>query len=107
VPVFVLGEFVRVATHPRILSPPSPLDVVLTALERLTESPSCRILEPGADYPRLFAEVCRAADLRGNRAFDAQIAAVCLEHGAEDIVTFDRDFARIPGIRRREPGDVP
>ena len=29
---------------------------------------------------------------------DAQIAAVCLESGAGELLTADRDFARFPGI---------
>jgi predicted nucleic acid-binding protein len=40
----------------------------------------------------------RAGDARGNLAFDAQIAAVCLEHGARELITLDRDFARFPQL---------
>lgn len=32
--------------------------------------------------------------VKGNLIFDAQIAAVCLEHGATMLLTEDRDFAR-------------
>jgi len=31
--------------------------------------------------------------------FDAQIAAVCLEHGARTLLTEDRDFAGFTGIQ--------
>jgi predicted nucleic acid-binding protein len=41
----------------------------------------------------------REAKARGNLAFDAQIAAVCVEHGARDVWTFDRDFSRFPELR--------
>jgi predicted nucleic acid-binding protein len=34
----------------------------------------------------------------GNLVLDAQIAAVCLEHGASAIPTEDRDFNRFPGL---------
>jgi hypothetical protein len=57
-----------------------------------------RLLTPGPEYPVLFADLCRMADARGNLAFDAQIVAVCREHGATEIVTADRDFARFPGL---------
>jgi len=33
--------------------------------------------------------------------FDAQIAAVCEEHGVLELVTGDRDFSRFPAIRLR------
>ena len=53
----------------------------------------------GFQCPQLFDEAARAADARGNLAFDAQIAAVCVEHGAVSLLTLDRDFSRFPAIR--------
>jgi hypothetical protein len=38
----------------------------------------------------------------GNLVNDAYLAAVALAHGAE-IVSFDADFARFPGVRWRPP----
>ena len=37
---------------------------------------------------------------------DAIHAAVVLEHGLEGIVSADRDFARIPGLRRFDPVEI-
>jgi hypothetical protein len=34
---------------------------------------------------------------------DAHLAALAIEHGAE-IVSYDRDFARFPGVHHRLPG---
>lgn len=34
----------------------------------------------------------------GNLIFDAQIAALCLEHGAGTILTEGRDFTRFDGL---------
>ena len=98
-PVFCLGEFVRVVTHPRVFRPPSTLEQALSALEGLLASPALRILNPGRRYPQLLRDAARSADARGNLAFDAQIAAVCVEHGASGIVTLDRDFSRFPQLR--------
>lgn len=99
IPVFCLGEFLRVVTHPRVLNPPSTLEQALSALDGLLASPSVRVLSPGARYPGLLAQALRAGDARGNLAFDAQIAAVCAEHGAVTLLTLDRDFSRFPAIR--------
>ncbi len=98
IPVFCLGEFARVVTHPRLFDPPSTLDEMIAALEGLLESPTVRVLAPGSRYPKLFAEAIRQADARGNLAFDAQIAAVCREQGAGRLLTMDRDFARFQGL---------
>ncbi len=98
-PVFCLAEFTRVVTHLRVFNPPSTLDTALTFIDRLLESPSLRLLLPGPGYPRLFRQVCEAAEVRGNLVFDAQIAAVCLERGATEIITADRDFSRFQHMR--------
>jgi len=93
-PVFCIGEFVRVVTHARILTPPTDLATALAFLDQLLDSPSIRLLLPGATFPTLFAEACRAGSAAGNLAFDAQLVAVCREHGIAEILTEDRDFAR-------------
>lgn len=93
-PTFCLGEFVRVVTHPRILRPPTPLDVALAFLEQVLGSPSARMLIAGPTYPALFADACRAGSVQGNLAYDAQLVAVCREHGVAEILTEDRDLAR-------------
>ncbi len=97
-PVFVVGEFCRVVTHPRIFNPPTVLEQALAVIAHVAASPSCRLLLPGVRYLDWFAQVAHRADARGNLAFDAQIAAVCREHGATQILTADRDFARFEGL---------
>jgi uncharacterized protein len=93
-PIFCFAEFVRVVTHLRVFNPPSSLSVALDFLEHLVMSPTLRLLSPGGEYPAAFAAACRSAGVRGNLAFDAQIAAVCREHGVDQLLTADRDFAR-------------
>ena len=97
-PVFCIGEFVRIVTHSRVFRPPSALDKSLGFIEHLLGSPTTRLLLPGPEFPTHFANVCREAGVRGNLAFDAQIAAICLEHGVHEIITEDRDFSRFRGI---------
>lgn len=97
-PAFVLGEFVRVVTHRQIFANPSSLDQAMEFLEALLESPTVRLLSPGPRYFPLFSRQARHADARGNLIFDAQIAAVCGEHGASRLLTTDRDFHRFPGV---------
>lgn len=93
-PIFCLGEFVRVVTHQRIFHPPTDLEVALAFLDQLLGSPSARMLAPGPTFPAVFAETCRDGGVQGNLAFDAQVVAVCREHGVAALLTEDRDFAR-------------
>ena len=77
-------------------------------MEALLQSPTVRVLNPGERFPALLKDLTNIADARGNLAFDAQIAAVCLERGASRILTLDRDFARFPDLTivevESEPG---
>jgi len=106
-PVFALGEFVRVVTHPRVFDPPSSLEDALAALHALVESPGVRILNPGRRFPTHYSESVRVARASGNLAFDAQIAALCREHGVGRLLTRDRDFSRFPWIQIVDLEDAP
>lgn len=98
-PIFCLGELVRVVTHARIFTPATGLDTALAFLDQMLGSPSVRLLLPGATFAARFAEACREGSVQGNLAFDAQVVAVCREHGVAEILTEDRDFARFGSPR--------
>ena len=98
VPVFCVGEFLRVVTHRRVFNPPTPLEEALSAIDALLESPTVRLLTPSERYWTLLTDTARRAQTTGNLVFDAQIAAVCLEHGVEALVSEDRDFTRFQGL---------
>lgn len=102
IPVFCLGEFLRVITHPRLFDPPHSVAEACEALERVLASPSVRILLPGDRFHTLLVSRARDADARGNLVFDAQIAALCDEVGVSALVTEDRDFARFRGLRTEQ-----
>jgi len=99
IPVFCLGEFLRVVTHPSILKPPTRTAEAVRAIEALLHSPSLRLLVPGERYPRLLLDLVTTSRVSGNLVFDAQIAASCLEHGVRTLVSNDRDFSRFPEIQ--------
>jgi toxin-antitoxin system PIN domain toxin len=101
VPAPCLAEFVRVVTHARVFKPPTELNVAFDFLDRLMESPSARLLLPGPKFLDIFRKRAERAAASGNLAFDAQIAAICIETGATEIVTADRDFARFEGLTPR------
>ena len=94
IPVFCIGEFVRVVTHPRLFDPPYSVQEACEALARLLASPSLTVLCPGADFPVLLTEAIREANAIGNLVFDAQIVALCRETGVSRLLTEDRDFDR-------------
>lgn len=93
-PVFCLAEFIRIVTHPRILTPPFALDEALTTLGRILDSPSVSVLCPGDRFWPLLQDSIREGRAAGNLVFDAQIVALCREHGVRALLTEDRDFRR-------------
>lgn len=60
--------------------------------------------QPTPRHASLLGGLLRDSGAGGNLATDTYLAALALEHGA-DIVSYDRDFARFPGIRHRLPGE--
>lgn len=99
IPVFCVGEFLRVVSHDRLFDPPTPIAHALDSLESLLASPAVRLLTPGDHYLRLLRTLTEESGVRGNLIFDAQIAAVCLEHGASTLLTEDHDFARFRKLK--------
>jgi hypothetical protein len=75
------------------------MEQAVAALEGLLHSPALKILSPGSRYAALLIEAIRAADVKGNLVFDAQIAALCREHRVSQLLTMDRDFTRFPGLQ--------
>ena len=107
IPVFCLGEFVRIATHHRVFDPPSTLAQAIDAVDAVLESPSVRLLATTSVHWPLLRAALVAGDATGNLAFDAQIAALCRENGIERLLTEDRDFARFPFLKVVSLADEP
>ena len=98
----VLSGFVRVVTHPRIFSPPEPLDSALEFASELRSAPNGVRVEPGPRHWAIFQRLCRDASARGSLVADAYLAALAIESGSEWI-TADRDYSRFQGLRWRHP----
>ena len=97
-PVFCVTEFMRVVTHRRVFNPPSTVAQAAEFIEAVTASPSCEVVQPGAEFLQWLLATAREADSHGNLMFDAQIAAVCREHGIDGILTNDSDFERFGAL---------
>lgn len=98
----VLTGFVRIVTHPRIFSTPTPMDLAIDAADTLRDRPNAVPISPGARHWSIFTRLCRAGGAKGNLVSDAYLAALAIESGSEWVTT-DRDYARFPGLRWRHP----
>lgn len=98
----VLSAVIRVATHSRIFSSPSPLGEIIHFCNFLLEQPHCAVIQPAERHWPIFCRLCKEADARGNLVPDAWFAALAIESGCEWI-TLDRDYARFIGLSWRLP----
>ena len=100
----VLGEFLRVVTHPRIFKVPTPLAEAIHVVAELRAQPNCVLLTPGPRHWEIFLRLCHSVEARGSLVADAYLAALAIETGSEWITT-DRGYSRFPGLRWRHPLD--
>jgi uncharacterized protein len=98
----VLSALVRISTHRRIYIHPSTTTEALAFCDTLLQPQHCRIVHPGPRHWGIFAELCQRSRASGNLVQDAWFAALAIESGCEWMTT-DRDYARFPGLRWREP----
>ena len=98
VPVFCLGEFLRLVTHRRLFDPPYSAAEACEALTRLLAVGNVSVLMPGPGYPDRLREAVLEAGAAGNLVFDAQIAALCRDRGVSALLTEDRDFERFGNL---------
>lgn len=98
----VLSGFVRVVTHPRVLSPPEPVESALAFANGVRAAPNAVPVAPGDRHWSIFERLCRESAARGSLVPDAYLAALAIESGSEWITT-DRDYARFLGLRWRHP----
>ena len=70
----------------------------------LLEQPNAAVIIPGERHWSIFETLCGKSNAAGNLVQDAWFAALAIESGCEWITT-DRDYARFPGLRTREPID--
>ncbi len=98
-----LLAFIRIATNASILPAPMAVDEATGQVEAWLGAPAAIAVEPTARHAALLRALLRETGTAGNLTTDAHLAVLAVEHGAE-IVSYDRDFARFPGVRHRLPG---
>lgn len=81
-----LHEFLAMVTHPRIFSPPTPMERACDQVDAWLESPTLVLLaEDDAYWPELRAVVL-ASHVAGPRVHEARIAALCQRNGSSDVI---------------------
>lgn len=98
-----LLAFIRIATSPVILPTPMTANDSIAQVETWLSAPAAVVAQPTPRHSSMLRGLLRDSGTAGNLTSDAHLAALALEYGA-DIVSYDRDFARFPGVQHRLPG---
>lgn len=98
----VLSGFLRIVTHPRIFSAPTPLGAALDFVDVIRARPNCITVQPGGRHWSIFERLCRESRAKGNLVADAYLAAIAIESGCEWVTT-DRDYLSFPGLKLHNP----
>lgn len=96
-----LLAFLRIATHPRVFSPPAPVGAAWSIVEHWLAAETAWVPGPTDRHAEVLGallEQTGGADL----VPDAHLAALAIEHGLV-LCSTDRDFARFDGLRWTDP----
>lgn len=98
----VILAFLRIATNPRAVTLPLPVDRACETVDQLLSYPPVRVVEPGPEHWRHARRLLCEVGSAGNLTTDTHLAALAIEHGAT-LVSYDHDFARFEHLRWERP----
>jgi len=97
-------EFWSVVTNRRIWKDAASTRAEARAqLDAWLGSPSLELLRETEEFWTLLSGLLNRPRVEGPIAHDARIAALCLAHGVEALLTRDRDFSLFPELRIQNP----
>lgn len=97
-------EFFSVVTNRRIWKDSaSTQQQAFRQIEAWRGSPSLRMLTETDDFTSVLGELLLRPRVLGPVVHDARVAALCLAHGVEVLLTRDRDFSLFPELVTENP----
>ena len=97
-------EFLSVVTNRRIWrESATPPERAWSQLEAWTSSPSNQLIGETDDFLKVLNGFVQRPRVRGAVVHDARVAAICIAHGVEMLLTRDRDFSLFPELPTRDP----
>ena len=99
----VVTAYLRMVTHPAIVSPPLPPREAEENVETLVRLPNVRLLAEQEGFWDLYHESTRDLVVRGKLVPDAHLAVLLRQHGVRTLFTSDRDFLKFDFLDVRNP----
>ena len=97
-------EFLSIVKNRRIWKEAAtPPERAWRQLEAWAASPVNHLIGETDGFFEILGGLVQRPRVRGAIVHDARIAAICLAHGTEVLLTRDRDFALFPELNTRNP----
>jgi len=97
-------EFFSVVTNPKIWrQSASTPHQAWAQLEAWFAAPTLRLLGESQGFTSVLSGFVRRPRVRGAVVHDARIAAICIAHGVEALMSRDRDFSLFPELDIHNP----
>lgn len=97
-------EFFSIVTNPRIWK--EAASTPKQAWEQLSAwfgAPGLRLIGETEGFASLLESFLQRVRVRGPIVHDARVAAICLAHGVDRLLTRDRDFSLFPELAVEDP----
>jgi toxin-antitoxin system PIN domain toxin len=94
--------FLRISTHPRALPRPSGIEQAWAVVQDGSQRANVSCPGPTERHQALLGDLLVRGRAGGNHTSDAYLDAPAIGWGLE-LCSADRDFARYPGLRWRDP----
>ncbi|MGE0872906.1 MAG: type II toxin-antitoxin system VapC family toxin [Kofleriaceae bacterium] len=97
-------EFFSVVTHPKIWrTAATPPDRAWQQIAAWVDAPELRLLAEPEGFAPMLAKFLARPRIRGGLAHDARVAAICVAHGVDKLLSRDRDFSLFPELAIENP----
>lgn len=102
IPWITAWAFIRLTTSQRIFPEPLSVGEAIAIVRKWSQRDNVHMLSPGSRHLEYLQETMELGQARGAQTTDAVLAAIAREHGAT-VVSTDRDFARFPNLKWKNP----
>lgn len=101
-----LMAYLRMVTHPAIVSPPLPPREAEENVRSLVRLPNVRLLAEQEGFWDLYRQSTQDIVVRGKLVPDTHLATLLRQHGVKLLYTNDRDFRKFDFLDVRNPLDA-
>ena len=104
-PWIVLVGFIRLSTGRSFMADPLEPGEAVSLVEDWLAPYSSSVPVPDREHIARMSSLLAATGTGGNIVNDAHLAAIALQYDAE-VISFDNDFSRFPGVRWKQPAQT-